>query len=116
MVGYSWHAPMTMGMAVDTLISSAPTSPMMMDVEVEELWTSTVARMPIITPDMGLSTTSNILALSFPPRSLKPVPIRPRQTKKSHMRYHTKKKIATFTHWTPVAGTGTFVTSCGGRP
>jgi hypothetical protein len=35
----------------------------------------TVARMPIATPEIGLSTTSNIRTKSWPPGSLKPVPI-----------------------------------------
>ena len=38
-------------------------------------WMKTVARMPIATPEIGLSTTSNIRTKSWPPGSLKPVPI-----------------------------------------
>ena len=68
-------APITMNTALLTLSSLAPTREMMIEVVVDELCTKTVARMPIMTPEIGLSTTSNIFALSFPPKILNPVPI-----------------------------------------
>ena len=68
-------APITMNTAEFTESSFAPTREMMMEVVVDEDCTSTVARMPIMTPLMGLSTTSNILAESLPPSSLNPVPM-----------------------------------------
>ena len=50
-------APRIMGMAVLTGTSVA-TSPTMMEVEVEEDWTSTVTSTPIITPTTGLFSNS----------------------------------------------------------
>ena len=76
-------APMTMNTAVLTESSSAPTREMMMEVVVEEDWTSTVARIPIMSAEIGLSATSNILADDLPPRSLKPVPMMPRVRRKT---------------------------------
>ena len=68
-------APMIMKMAMLTESSSAPTMETMIEVVVEEDWTSTVASTPIRRAEIGLSATSNILAESLPPRSLKPVPM-----------------------------------------
>ena len=91
-------APMIMKTALRTESSFAPTREMMMEVVVEEDCTSTVARIPIMRPEMGLSTKSNILAESFPPRSLKPEPIRERVRRKTQRQYMTRKKRATFFH------------------
>ena len=66
-------APMTIAIAFSTLSSPAATAVTISEVLVEELWTSTVARMPSMTPLKGFSATSNILAESFPPTSLNPV-------------------------------------------
>ena len=52
-------APMIMGMATRTGTSAA-TRPTMMEVEVEEDWTSTVTRTPIITPTIGFPSRSEL--------------------------------------------------------
>ena len=97
-------APMIMKTALRTESSFAPTRETMMEVVVEEDCTSTVARIPIsMRPETGLSTKSNILAESLPPRSLKPEPIRVRVRRKTQRQYMTRKKRATFFHtWSSV--------------
>ena len=50
-------APMIMGTAALTG-TPADTRPTMMEVEVEEDWTSTVASTPIITPTIGFRSSS----------------------------------------------------------
>ena len=63
-------APMIMGMAVLTG-APADTRPTMMEVEVEEDWTSTVTNTPIINPTIGFfrrSESENRAPMFFPPR------------------------------------------------
>merc|ERR1711892_839450 len=53
-------APMIMGMAVLTG-APAETSPTMIEVDVEEDWTRTVTRTPIITPTIGFLSSSELV-------------------------------------------------------
>jgi hypothetical protein len=50
-----------MGMAVRTGRTPAETRPTVMEVDVEEDWTMTVARMPTMSPAMGLLTPAKIV-------------------------------------------------------
>ena len=52
-------APMIIGTAVGTPIAPPPTSPTIVEVETDEDWTSTVARMPAKRPASGWSTLSS---------------------------------------------------------
>ena len=71
-------APMTIGIALITLMMSAPTIVTTMLVVVEEDWSKTVAKIPIVSPAEGLSTevsrflqhltgTSQLLDVRLPP-------------------------------------------------
>ncbi len=72
-------APMIMKTAAS--ISSAPpaTIPTMMEVEVEELWTREVARMPMKRAAKGFSVTARTLLAKSLPNILKasPMPVTP---------------------------------------
>mmetsp|Transcript_35062 Transcript_35062/g.88376 ORF Transcript_35062/g.88376 Transcript_35062/m.88376 type:complete len:229 (+) Transcript_35062:967-1653(+) len=75
-------APMIMGIAFFTSMRPAAVMVMMMDVLVDEDWTSTVARMPIIKPATGLSKSSlfrKVAPAVFPPKILKALPMRPKE-------------------------------------
>ena len=101
-------APMIMKMAMLTESSSAPTMETMMEVVVEEDWTSTVASTPIRRAEIGLSATSNILAESLPPRSLKPVPMMERVRRNTQMQKKTARVRAALSFGSSLEGVSHF--------
>jgi hypothetical protein len=74
-------APMMMGIAPSMVRAPAATRPTVIEVVVDELCTSVVARMPMKSPTKGLAVRS-IRASAKPfPMSLKPRPMRSSPTK-----------------------------------
>jgi hypothetical protein len=68
---------MTIGIALATVNPPDPTMPTTIEVVVEELWTTLVARIPIRSPTKGFEVVFSRLSAKFFPKPLKAVPIRP---------------------------------------
>mmetsp|Transcript_29292 Transcript_29292/g.66409 ORF Transcript_29292/g.66409 Transcript_29292/m.66409 type:complete len:243 (-) Transcript_29292:14-742(-) len=92
-------APMMTGMAAFTVMVSAPTRPTTIDVLVDDDWTMTVARIPVMRPARGFSTAVNILPAPLPPRHLKASPSICRPTRKKYrLMQNATKTPATISH------------------
>ena len=80
------------------LISGAATSPTMIDVETDELWTSVVANTPIIRPTNGFSVAAKNESRRSRPSSLKPsprplTPVRKRKRRKTTINPVSRRRL-----------------------
>jgi hypothetical protein len=77
-------APITTGIAVRTDIESLPTNDTTIDVEDDEDCNKTVDTIPVIRPNIGLSSDVNNSPVLHPPNTLKEFPINSRKNRKEY--------------------------------